>query len=134
MRVQQFEIILYVKDQKRSRDFYSAIFQKQPGLDVPGMTEFMLTENVKLGLMPESRIAKILSGKTPHPSEGNGIPRCELYLHIDNIEAAFNLAIKAGAKEINPIQERDWGDTVGYLTDYDGHVIAFAKSTPVKKN
>jgi uncharacterized glyoxalase superfamily protein PhnB len=134
MRIQQFEIILYVKDQNRSRDFYSAVLQKEPVLDVPGMTEFMLTDNVKLGLMPEDGIAKILSGKTPHPSEGNGIPRCELYLHVENIETAFALAVKAGAKEISSIQERNWGDIVGYLTDFDGHVIAFAKSASVKKS
>lgn len=134
MIIQQFEIILYVKDQKRSREFYSAVLHKEPVLDVPGMTEFMLTDNVKFGLMPESGITKILSDKTPHPSEGNGIPRCELYLHIENIKAAFDLALKAGAKEISPIQRREWGDTVGYLADCDGHVIAFAKKTPVTKS
>ena len=35
----QYEIILYVADQQQSRDFYSAILQKTPALDVPGMTE-----------------------------------------------------------------------------------------------
>ena len=134
MIIQQFEIILYVKDQKRSKDFYSTVLQKEPVLDVPGMTEFMLTDHVKLGLIPENGIAKILSGKTPHPAEGNGIPRCELYLHVEDIETVFAAAVKAGAKEISPIQERDWGDTVGYLADFDGHVIAFAKKTSVKKS
>ena len=77
--------------------------------------------------MPENGIAKILAGKTPHPSTGNGIPRSELYLHTDNIEESFTRAIKNGAKEISTIQDRDWGDTVGYVADLDGHIIAFAK-------
>lgn len=126
MNISKFEIILYVADQQKSRDFYSIILGKQPDLDVPGMIEFNLADNLKLGLMPENGIAKILSDKTPHPSTGNGIPSCELYLHTDNIEESFERAKKAGAKEISKIQVRDWGDTVGYLADFDGHILAFA--------
>lgn len=126
MNISKFEIILYVADQRKSRDFYAAVLDKQPVLDVPGMTEFVLADNLKLGLMPEDGIAKILSDKTFHPSAGNGIPRCELYLNTDDIEVAFERAKAAGATEISRIQERDWGDTVGYLADFDGHIIAFA--------
>lgn len=122
----QYEIILYVADQQQSRDFYSAILKKTPALDVPGMTEFVLMDGLKLGLMPENGIAKILADKTPHPKNGNGIPRCELYLLVENPEAAFALALHAGATEISPVQDRDWGDRVGYVADKDGHVLAFA--------
>lgn len=72
--------ILYVEDQQKSTDFYSKIFRKKTDLNVPGMTEFQLTENFKLGLMPNTGIAKILQEHTPYPESGNGIPRCELYL------------------------------------------------------
>jgi len=126
MTIEHYEIILYVSDQKRSRDFYSAILLKEPSLDVPGMTEFALSNNLKLGLMPENGIAKILSDKTPHPSSGNGIPRCELYLKVSNPEDSYRLAVSLGAKEISMVQHRDWGDTAGYVADPDGHIIAFA--------
>lgn len=91
------------------------------------MTEFKLAENCKLGLMPNNGIAKILSDKTPHPNEGNGIPRCELYLYVDDIELEFDNALKAGAKIISSIEARDWGDKVSYFADIDGHIIAFAQ-------
>lgn len=130
MNISKVEIILYVADQHRSKEFYAEILQRQPDLDVPGMTEFILADNLKLGLMPENGIAKILFDKTLHPSTGNGIPRCELYLHTDNIEESFKRAKKAGAKEISKIQDRDWDDTVCYLADFDGHIIAFATSNP----
>lgn len=125
------EIILYVADQNRSREFYTKLLNLQPVLDVPGMTEFKLNENLILGLMPESGIAKILCDKTPHPSTGNGIPRCELYLHTDNIEESYNTALQNGAMEISKIQDREWGDRVGYVADFDGHIIAFAKKSEV---
>lgn len=125
--IQQIETILYVNNQQASTEFYSKLFRQNPDLNVPGMTEFKLSENCKLGLMPNNGIAKILSDKTPHPDQGNGIPRCELYFYIKNIELEFDNAIKIGAKLISPIEERDWGDKVCYFADIDGHIIAFAE-------
>lgn len=128
MNINKAQVILYVAHQIRSRDFYAAVLGTEPVLDVPGMTEFELTDDLKLGLMPENGIAKIFAKNTPHPSTGSGIPRCELYLHADDLAGSFDRAIKAGAEEISEIRDRDWGDTVGYLADPDGHIIAFAKT------
>ena len=93
------------------------------------MTEFMLADNCKLGLMPETGINKILSGKTPSPSLGNGIPRCELYLYRADMDEISQRLITAGAKEISPVQLRSWGDIAGYYSDPDGHIIVIAKSS-----
>lgn len=120
------EFILYVEDQERSRQFYEQILHVGPALHVPGMTEFELSAQCKLGLMPNSGIAKILSDRLPHPQSGFGIPRCELYLYVDNVDEAYEHAIRHGARPVNPPASRDWGDRVGYLADPDGHVIAFA--------
>lgn len=121
------EFILYVADQERSTKFYSELLLMEPSLNVPGMTEFRLSSSCKLGLMPEQGIEKILSPKMKRPELGNGIPRCELYLKLDNAEEFHNRGIELGAEEISEFQVRDWGDSVGYLADVDGHVIAFAK-------
>lgn len=120
-------IILYVADQSRSTTFYETILNKKPVLNVPGMTEFLINENIKLGLMPENGIAKIICPTSKHPSLGNGIPRCELYLIVEDPVESLNTAIKAGAKQISKSSPRDWGDNVSYCEDYDGHIIAFAK-------
>ena len=128
----KFEIILYCKDQQKSREFYSKILNLLPSLDVPGMTEFRLTPELKLGLMPENGIAKVLDNKTPHPSSGNGIPRCELYIYVEDVQKSFNNSLKLGAKEISPPQPLDWGDSVAYVSDLDGHIVAFAIKTNTK--
>ncbi|MEW6468770.1 MAG: VOC family protein [Bacteroidota bacterium] len=120
------EVILYVADQARSRDFYTAVLRKAPVLDVPGMTEFELAENLKLGLMPEKGIARILCPFTPHPEKGNGIPRCELYLMDADPAASLKRAVDAGARPVSAAVPRDWGHTVAYCADPDGHIIAFA--------
>lgn len=122
----QLEFILYVSNQEKSRNFYQILLQQKPSLDVSGITEFTLNDFVKIGLMPNEGIAKIITPKLPHPTSGIGIPRCELYLQVDNIESIFEEAKQAGAIEISPITLRDWGDYVGYISDFDGHVIALA--------
>lgn len=123
----EIEFILYVADQEKSKNFYSVLLDKEPALDVPGMTEFSLDDKTKLGLMPESGINKILAGKTSNPAEGNGIPRCEIYLRSYSITNLYHNAIKAGAKIISEPLARDWGDKVAYVADPDGHIIAFAE-------
>ncbi|TND08443.1 MAG: lactoylglutathione lyase-like lyase [Bacteroidetes bacterium] len=122
------EFILYVADQQAAQNFYAEVLQLQPALDVPGMTEFNITAHCKLGLMPENGIAKILEPAMPHPAKGQGLPRCELYLLVDDVNAYAGRAKKAGAKIISEAAPRDWGHTVAYFADADGHVIAFASA------
>ncbi len=123
---QMVEFILYVADQKLSRNFYSKILDKEPVLDVNGMTEFLLSDECKLGLMPEKGIMKILGSPFPEPETTKRIHRCELYLQVPNIEECYSRAVEAGAAEVSPVALRNWGDRVGYLSDPDGHIIAFA--------
>ena len=125
--IQLIETILYVNDQQKSAVFYTKLFRQNPDLNVTGMTEFKLAENCKLGLMPNKGIAKILLDKTPHLEQGNGIPRCELYFYVENIELEFENATKIGAKLISEIKDQDWCDKVCYFADIDGHIIAFAE-------
>jgi len=122
------ETILYVSNQEESSKFYQKIFRKKPDLNVPGMTEFIISDNCKIGLMPNKGIAKILNDKTPHPDSANGIPRCELYFYVENLQLEFDNAINGNAKLISPIAHRDWGDKVCYFSDPDGHIIAFAET------
>ncbi len=125
--VKEIEFILYIENQQVSKVFYEKLLLQKPILDVPGMTEFQLAENVKLGLMPNNGIAKIIGQTMPHPKKGAGIPRCELYLKVDDAQQYINRGLQAGAKLISALQPRDWGDTAGYIADLDGHIIAFAK-------
>jgi uncharacterized glyoxalase superfamily protein PhnB len=126
-----FEIILYVADQQLSTTFYSKLLNMEPSLDVPGMTEFELSSDLKLGLMPENGIARILKDRMPHPATGHGIPRCELYMLVDNHSELYERSIALGAVEVSKIQDRDWGHSAGYVSDPDGHIIAFAKEIKV---
>lgn len=119
--------ILYVADQARSREFYQKVLSIKPCLDVPGMTEFDLSDNCKLGLMPEKGIAKILGTSVPNPADGTGIPHCELYLTVEDPQKYCDRALACGARLVSPLALRNWGDQAVYLSDFDGHIIAFAR-------
>lgn len=118
--------ILYVRSQAISRDFYRALLRKEPVLDVTGMTEFDLG-TCKLGLMPEEGIARIITPTLPHPSTGAGIPRCEVYLLLDDIAPILDRAKAIGTTLVAAADDKDWGHRVAYFADPDGHVIVLAQ-------
>lgn len=118
--------ILYVHDQVTATAFWTAVLGRCPSLDVPGMTEFTLTPGTVLGLMPEASIRALLGPALPDPASARGIPRCELYLVVDDPEGHHARALAAGARELSPLTQRTWGDEAAYCLDRDGHVIAFA--------
>lgn len=128
--LREFEFILYVKNQGKSKYFYEQLLGINPCLDVPGMTEFRFANGVKLGLMPENGIVSLLKNKIPHPALANEVPRCELYLKVSDAQAYMQRGIQLGAREISKLEKRDWGDCVGYLADFDGHIVAFAENAP----
>lgn len=120
-------LILYVENQQRSRNFYQSVLQIIPELDVPGMTEFRLSKETVLGLMPAAGIKKLLGEILPDPQRSQGIPRAELYLTVDDPETFHKRSLMAGGKELSPLSAMNWGDEAAYSLDLDGHVLVFAR-------
>jgi len=125
--MKEIMFILYVADQAKSAEFYQYVFQIEPEIHVPGMTEFVLEGKTMIGLMPDDGGAKLIGNSLPHPKEGKGIPRCEVYLKLTNAQCYMDRALEAGGILLSPLQKRNWGDTTGYVADLDGHVLAFAE-------
>ena len=124
--MRQAHFILYVQDQQQSTVFYSAVLQKAPVLDVPGMTQFALPGGAILGLMPESAIVRLLGKTLPDPASARGVPRSELYIQVPSADLYLQRALAQGGRLLSAVQARDWGDRAGYCLDPDGHVLAFA--------
>jgi len=120
-------VILYVADQRAAGSFWEAVLDHAPALDVPGMTEFTLGAGTVLGLMPEAGIRELLGAALPDPAGARGVPRCELYLVVEDPAAHHARALAAGAVELSALTPRSWGDRAAYSLDPDGHVIAVAE-------
>lgn len=125
--MQQVYFILYVRDQAASARFFTAALAAAPTLDVPGITEFTLSETAKLALMPESGIKRLLGSALPDPARAQGIPRAEVYLFVDDPAACHARALAAGAVELRPLAAMDWGHDTAYCLCPDSHVLAFAR-------
>jgi len=118
--------ILYVRHQALARNFYRQVLALAPRLDVPGMTEFALSDTAVLGLMPESGAVRLLGPHAANPATASGVPRAEVYLLVTQPELFHARALSAGATELSPMQLRAWGHRAAYSQDADGHVLAFA--------
>jgi len=124
-------MILYVKDQVQSTDFYAYVLNLPPTLNMPGMTEFRLSESSVLGLMPEAGIRKLLGPNLPDPAKASGVPRAEIYLVVEDAALYYSRALQRGASGLSELAMRDWGHMVAYCLDADGHVLAFAQMSKV---
>ncbi len=126
LNMRQVHFIFYVQNQNCSTEFYSNVLSTTPILNVPGMTQFQLPGSSILGLMPESGIKRLIGEPLPDPSTASGIPRTELYLVVSCANSYLQRALSGGASLLSTVQLRDWGQSVGYCLDPDGHVLAFA--------
>ena len=121
--------ILYVRDQDASAQFYRKVLAREPSLNVPGMTEFQISNESILGLMPEKGIKQLLGKAIEDPETTNGIARAELYLMVLEPQKFLDRALEAGGRILSKIELRSWGHMAGYVADLDGHVVAFAEQT-----
>ena len=119
-------IILYVEDQNKSADFYAIVLNKSPRLNTPGMTEFELSKDAVLGLMPKTSLLRLLGNKLTGSELPGGLLRAEIYLVVDNPEEYHQRALNAGAQKLSDLEHRDWGHMAAYCLDPDGHVLVFA--------
>jgi PhnB protein len=63
---------------------------------------------------------------SPQSSGGAGMG---LHIYIDGVDAAFDRAVKAGARIDMPVSDQFWGDRYGKLTDPFGHKWSIATHT-----
>ncbi len=115
-------ITLGVVDLKRSLVFY------RDGLGFPthdykeeqGIVFFKL-EGTWLALYPKEKLAEDLGMST----EGSGFSGVTLAHNVntkEEVDAAVELAVTAGAKLIKQPQEAFWGGYSGYFADPDGYL------------
>jgi len=127
MKISNIETIFFVAGLTSCRDFYKSLFQIEPLTDEPGMVEFELAPNAKLGLMPIDGISRIVGVDTIKSYLKDIPPRSELYLMVENLDEIYSRAMSIGAIPLSPIQNRNWGHRVGYVADIEGNILAFAK-------
>ncbi len=118
-------VILYVQDVRRSVAFYRQVFGCQQKF-----------------ISPEGDYAELASGTTTlafavHKLAASNLPQgyrhsrpdalpCgfEIGFESSDIAAVVQTALSAGATEYQPAEAKAWGQTVAYIRDPDGFLVA----------
>ena len=112
---------LVVRDARRAIEFYQQAFGAQ-SLRVHYMPDgkTVMHASLKIGdsilmLDDEFPEMKVLS---PQSVGGTSVT---IHMYVENVDAAFNRAVAAGATVTMPVMDQFWGDRYGHLTDPFGH-------------
>lgn len=110
-------------------EFYKKAFAATEIIRIPGENGKLMHGAISIGdsmvmLMDEAPEWNSLG---PNALKGSSVT---IHLHVDDSDAWFDRAVKAGATSIMPVQEMFWGDRYGVVQDPFGHMWSIA--TPVK--
>ena len=116
---------LTVRNAVRAIEFYKQAFGAQERGVAKGPDGKVMHAEVKIG---DSVI--MLSDEYPEfgslsPQSVGGSPM-GLHIYIENVDAAFDRAVKAGAQVEMPVMDQFWGDRYGKLKDPFGHKWSIA--------
>lgn len=77
---------------------------------------------IKIGTSPIMMASEFAEFPAWQSAETRGGSPVHLYLYVEDCDAIFARALAAGATELLPMKDQDYGDRSGGLTDPFGHV------------
>ena len=113
---------IVVRNAAKAIDFYKQAFGAQELVRMPAPDGSIMHAELKIG---DSII--FLGEENPNmglcksPQTIGGVTGT-LHLYVPNVDATFQQAIAAGAKEAMPVADMFWGDRYGTVTDPFGYV------------
>lgn len=122
--------IVYVKDVAETVDFYQRAFSLELKFvhEKEGYAE-MKTGETTLAFVQESFVQN--EGLEFKLNRANELPAgFHINFVTENLQEAFETAIKEGAKNVSPPTSKPWGQEAAYVTDNNGVLIEIC--TPMK--
>ena len=111
---------LTVRDAARAIEFYQKAFNAQQLFRMDSPDGKVMHAELKIGnsifMLAEENPA--MGCASPVSLKGTPI---SLYLYVEDADAAFAQAVKAGATVVMPVTDMFWGDRHGQVTDPFGH-------------
>lgn len=120
-------LVLAVADVGRAVRFYGDAFGWATRLEHEDVyAELALPDDDCLGLYRRDGFAASSGARAVEPGPGEHVG-AELYVRVDDLDAAIERLIRAGATPLSPRSQRSWGDEAAYFGTPDGHVVAVAR-------
>ena len=111
---------LTVKGATAAIDFYKRAFGATELFRMPGPDGKIMHAEITIGNSRIMLADECAANATQAPTSLNGTA-IGIFLYVEDVDASYKQAIKAGAKETQPVQDMFWGDRFGKLTDPFGH-------------
>jgi PhnB protein len=116
---------LAVEDAERAIEFYKDAFGAQELLRMPSPDGKIAHAELQLG---DSKL--MLSDPFPQssvrPPAERGGTTASIFMYVDDVDAIFEQAQKAGAQVVSELEDMFWGDRFGTVSDPFGHVWSIA--------
>ncbi|MCG8417308.1 MAG: VOC family protein [Proteobacteria bacterium] len=112
--------VIRVKDAGAAIEFYKAALGAEELNRMPMPDGRIMHAEIKIGdsvLMISDEMPEYGS-KSPVTLGGTPFA---LMVYVDDVDTAFALAVKAGAKAKQPVMDQFWGDRYGEIEDPSGH-------------
>ena len=114
------QIYLAVEDAAKAIDFYKEAFGAEETVRMPGPDGKVAHAELQIG---DSKL--MLSDPFPHsnvrpPSERGGAT-ASIFMYVDDVDATFEQAQRAGATVVSELEDMFWGDRFGTVADPFGH-------------
>jgi PhnB protein len=111
---------LVVTDGAKAIEFYKRAFGAEETVRMPGPGGGVLHAELRIGdsiIMLGEEVPE-LGAKSPRAFGGSPV---SFYVYFEDVDAAWERAVKAGAKPVRPLANMFWGDRTGRLEDPFGH-------------
>ncbi|HYN51132.1 MAG TPA: VOC family protein [Thermoleophilaceae bacterium] len=119
--------ILYVRDVAASLDLYEKAFgQERRFVHDSGQYAELETGATTLAFASRDLAASNLPPAVRPAQVGAPTPAFEVCFVTEDVPAAFQRAVEAGAEAVTEPQTKPWGQAVAYLRDRDGNLIELA--------
>jgi PhnB protein len=117
---------LFIKGAGRAIEFYKKVFgakerlrMQMPGGDAVAHAELEFGNSVVM-LADE---CPAMEAKSPQAIGGSPVM---IHLYVDDVDTVFKRAVDAGAKVLQPLEDKFYGDRSGSITDPFGHLWGIA--------
>jgi PhnB protein len=117
---------LTVRDAHRAIEFYKKAFGAEVLHVAPAPGGKVMHAALRIGdsvLMLNDEFPEMGGALAPPASGGSGVA---LHVYLENVDAAFERAVSAGATVKMPVMDMFWGDRYGQVMDPFGHKWSLA--------
>lgn len=116
-------VIFYVDDIEATVVFYEKAFGLQRKMLHAGEYAEMDTGATKLAFVPRTAAKTVVGTSIQDAGLSNDPPPAEIAFVTDDVQAAFDKAVAAGARRVSEPAKKPWGQVVSYVRDNNGFLV-----------